>query len=72
MRVGPAYPRWDTALRIVHDDKRRDRNGPAYLDPGNGHQAKVPATTETRGRRHYLLELTMALVERVNSRDCDQ
>jgi hypothetical protein len=72
VRVGPAFPRVDTNLRIPHDDIRPQGNGPEYLDGGNAHQAEVSATTETMGRRHPLPELsgpTIALVERINGYD---
>ena len=49
-RVGPALPRMDTRLCNEHDVKRRQRNGPKYLDGRNGHQAEVSALTETGGR----------------------
>jgi hypothetical protein len=52
VRVCPAYPRSDTLLHIGHDKIRPQRNGPEYLDGADGHQAEVPATTETRGSRH--------------------
>jgi len=68
MNVGPADPRRDTSLRIVHDVIRPQRNGREYLGGRNGHQADVPATVETRVRRGYLPELTMTLEERVNGR----
>ena len=69
VRVGPAFPRCDTRLRIGDDEIRPQRNGPEYLGGRNGHQAEVPATAETMGMRHYLLELTLALVERANGHD---
>lgn len=72
MYVGPANVRRDATLRIVHDVIRAQRNGRAYIGDGNGHQAKVSAPVETRVRRAYLPELTMAFVERVNRRDCFQ
>ena len=49
-RVGPALPRFDTRLCIERDVKRRQRNGPKYLDGRNAHQAEVSALTETGGR----------------------
>jgi hypothetical protein len=70
VRVGPAFPRIDTQLRIFHDDKRSQRNGSKYFGGRNDHQTDVPATTET-GRRHYLPEPTFARVEQVNVHDCD-
>jgi hypothetical protein len=68
VRVGPAFPRLDTRLRIGDDEIRPQRNGPEYLDARNGHQAEVQATTGTLGMRH-LLELTLALVERADGYD---
>jgi hypothetical protein len=68
VRVGPAI-RSDTQLRSLHDVICPQRNGPEYLDGGNGYQAEVPAAAGTMGRRHYLLELTSALVERINGYD---
>jgi hypothetical protein len=53
-------------LCIVHNNIRPYRNGPEYLDGRKGHQAEVPATAETLGRQHYLPELTLALVKRIN------
>jgi hypothetical protein len=40
----PARPRHDTQLRIGHDVKRPQRNGPKYLNEGNSHQADVSTT----------------------------
>ena len=50
VHVGPAYPRSDTQLCIVHNDIHPQRNSPEYLDAADGHQAEVPATTQTRGQ----------------------
>jgi hypothetical protein len=44
VRVGPASPRCNTKLRIVHDLKGSQWNGLEYLHCGNGHQANVLAT----------------------------
>ena len=52
VRVGPAFPRIHTALSIDHDEIRPQRDGPKNLDGANGHQADVPAATETRGSQH--------------------
>jgi hypothetical protein len=60
--LGPV-PRYDITLCSEHDEINPQRNGPEYLDGGKGHQAKVPATIGTIGRRHNLAELTSALVE---------
>jgi hypothetical protein len=61
--LGPAYPRCDTFLRIIHDKIRPQRNGPEYPGGRKGRQAEVPATTETLGRRHYLPELTLVHIK---------
>ena len=66
VRVGPAFPRCNAHLRRADDDIRPQKNGPENLGGGKSHQAEVSSTTETMGRRHYLPELTFALVKRVN------
>lgn len=68
---GPAPPTCDIPLGIRHNYICPQRNGPEYLDGGEGNQAKVPATAETfkLGGRHYLSELTMTLEEQIDSRD---
>ena len=43
----PTLPRYDTHLRIRHDEIGPERNGPEYLDEGDGHQAEVSATIGT-------------------------
>jgi hypothetical protein len=68
VHFGPAFPRSDT-LCIGDDEIRPQRNGPEYLGGRKGHQPEVPATVKTLGVNHYLPELTLALVERVNGRD---
>ena len=71
VRVGPAFPRCDTALHIGDDDIRPQRNAPEYIGGRKGHQPEVTATAKTL-RRHHLLELTLVLVERANGRDWNQ
>ena len=67
VHISPAFPRLDTCLRIGHDEIRPQRNGPKYLGRRKGHQPEVPATVKTLGMDHYLAELTLAPVERVNA-----
>ena len=69
VRVGPAFPRCDTFLRIGYEDIRPQRNCPKYLGGRKGHQPEVQATIGTLGMRHRLLELTLALVERADGYD---
>ena len=69
VRIGPAFPRCDTRLRIDDNDIRPQRNCPENLSERKGHQPKVQATTGTLGMRHHLLELTLALVERADGHD---
>ena len=45
--VSPALPRYDTRLRIGHDEICPQRNGRKHFSGGNGHQAKVLATIVT-------------------------
>ena len=71
VRVSPASPRINTQLGFFHDINRSQRNGPKYLSAGNSHQANVPATSDTRGGRHYLPESNFARVEQVNVHDYD-
>lgn len=67
---GPASPRSNTPIAsgTVHENECSQRNGPKYLEEGQGHQAEVPATTEAL-RAHCLPELLLALVEQVDGRD---
>jgi len=48
VHISPALPRYDTRLRVIHNVKCPQRNGPQHLSGGNGHQAEVLATTVTR------------------------
>jgi hypothetical protein len=69
VRGGPTLPRCDTFLRSNDNDIRPQWNGSENSGGRNAHQPEVPATAETLGMRHHLLELTLALVERANGRD---
>jgi hypothetical protein len=69
VRVSPAFPGLNTYLRIGDDEIGPKRNGTKYLRGRKGDQPDVPATAQTLGMYHYLAELTLAFVERVDGRD---
>jgi hypothetical protein len=64
--VFPTDPWCHTHLRIVHNEKRPQRNSEKHFDAGKDHQADVAAPVQTTIGRHYLPELTFALAERID------
>jgi len=64
--VFPTDPWCHTHLRIVHNEKRPQRNSEKHFDAGNDHQADVATAVQTTIGRHELPGLTFALEERMD------